>query len=116
MTPLVCALNLGVSGLLAGSPNHNGLAESLSCRVLHLLLLWGVIACAILGDGHLLSECFRAACLQNETDPEKCLNRYEERFEKREKRIRKTIRNAFEKFLAPLRPLKNISPALFNKF
>ena len=31
------------------------------------------------------------------------------------KRIRKTIRNAFEKFLAPLRPLKNISPALFNK-
>ena len=28
----------------------------------------------------------------------------------------KTIRNAFEKLLAPLRPLKNISPALFNKF
>ena len=36
--------------------------------------------------------------------------------EKREKKIRKTIRNVFEKFLAPLRPLKNISPALFNKF
>ena len=27
----------------------------------------------------------RAACLQNETDPEKLLNRYEKRFEKREK-------------------------------
>ena len=38
------------------------------------------------------------------------------RFEKREKKIRKTIRNVFEKLLAPLRPLKNISPALFNKF
>ena len=28
----------------------------------------------------------RAACLQNETAPEKLLNRYEKRFEKREKR------------------------------
>ena len=28
---------------------------------------------------------FRAACLQNETAPEKLLNRYEKRFEKREK-------------------------------
>ena len=27
----------------------------------------------------------RAACLQNETAPEKLLNRYEKRFEKREK-------------------------------
>ena len=35
---------------------------------------------------------------------------------KTRKKIRKTIRNAFETFLAPLRPLKNISPALFNKF
>ena len=34
---------------------------------------------------------------------------------KTQKRIRKTIRNAFEKYLAPLRPPKNISPALFNK-
>ena len=34
---------------------------------------------------------------------------------KTRKRIRKTIRNAFEKCLAPLRPLKNISPALFNQ-
>ena len=57
----------------------------------------------------------RAACLQNETAPEKLLNRYEKRFEKTRKRIRKTIRNAFEKLLAPLRPLKNISPALFNQ-
>ena len=36
------------------------------------------------------------------------------------KSIRKTVwkarKNAFEKVLAPLRPLKNISPALFNKF
>ena len=35
---------------------------------------------------------------------------------KTRKKIRKTIRNATEKCLAPLRPLKNISPALFNKF
>ena len=58
----------------------------------------------------------RAACLQNETAPEKLLNRYEKRFEKRKKKIRKTIRNATENCLAPLRPLKNISPALFNQF
>ena len=32
------------------------------------------------------------------------------------KESKKTIRNVFEKFLAPLRPLKNISPALFNNF
>ena len=32
---------------------------------------------------------FRAACLQNETPPEKLLNRYEKRFEKREKRSKK---------------------------
>ena len=31
----------------------------------------------------------RAACLQNETAPEKLLNRYEKRFEKREKRSEK---------------------------
>ena len=54
----------------------------------------------------ILCQRVRAACLQNETAPEKCLNRYEKRFEKREKRIRKTIRNAFETKLAPLRPLK----------
>ena len=62
-----------------------------------------------------MKEYFRAACLQNETAPEKCLDQYEKGFEKREKRSeKKTIRNAFEKLLAPLRPLKNISPALFN--
>ena len=31
----------------------------------------------------------RAARVQNETAPEKLLNRYEKRFEKREKKIRK---------------------------
>ena len=31
----------------------------------------------------------RAACLQNETAPEKVLNQYEKRFEKREKRSEK---------------------------
>ena len=35
---------------------------------------------------------------------------------KTRKKIRKTIRNVFEKCLAPLRPLKIISPALFTKF
>ena len=38
-----------------------------------------------------------AACLQNETSPEKLLNGYGKRFEKREEKIRKTIRNVFEK-------------------
>ena len=60
------------------------------------------------------SEKVRAARVQNEIAPEKLLNRYEKRFEKREKRPPKKIRNAFEKCLAPLRPPKNISPALFN--
>ena len=62
------------------------------------------------------SELIRVACLQNETAAEKLLNRYEKRFEKSEKKTWKTIRNATEKVLAPLRPLENISPALFNKF
>ena len=57
-------------------------------------------------------EKIRAACLQNETAPEKLLNRSEKQFEKREKKIRKTIRNAFESILAPLGPFKNILPAL----
>ena len=57
-----------------------------------------------------------AARLQNETALEKILIWHEKQFEKREKKIRKTIRNATKLFLAPLRPLKNISPALFNKF
>ena len=34
-------------------------------------------------------ENFKAACLQNETAPEKLLKRYEKRFEKREKRSEK---------------------------
>ena len=40
-------------------------------------------------------------------------NRYENLFWKTPKRIRKTIRNVSEKRYAPLRPLKNFSPALF---
>ena len=68
------------------------------------------------GSGSLFPHKLRAECLQNETALEKLLNRYEKRFEKREEKIRKTIRNATEKLLAPLRPLKNISPALFNNF
>ena len=59
---------------------------------------------------------FKAACLQNETAPEKLLNRYEKRFEKREKRSEKRSETCLKKLLAPLRPLKNISLALFNKF
>ena len=35
---------------------------------------------------------------------------------KNAKKDPKTIRNAIENILAPLRPLKNISPALFSKF
>ena len=42
----------------------------------------------------------RAARVQNETAPEKLLNRYEKRFEKREKGSEKTMRKAFEKVLA----------------
>ena len=46
----------------------------------------------------------------------KCLTRHEKRFEKKRKKIRKTIRNATEKCLALSGRLKNISPALVNKF
>ena len=48
--------------------------------------------------------------------PRKILKPIQKTVWKTRKRIRKTIRNAFEKLLAPLRPLQNISPALFNKF
>ena len=43
-------------------------------------------------------ESVRAACLQNETDPEKLLNRYEKRFEKREKRSEKRSETCLKKF------------------
>ena len=68
------------------------------------------------GNDKCSCQCLRAARVQNEIAPEKLLNRYEKRFEKCEKGTEKTIRNAFEKFLAPLRPLKNISPPFFTKF
>ena len=58
----------------------------------------------------------RAARVQNETAPEKILNRCEKRFEKREKRIRKTIRNAIEKFLALSGLLKIFHRPFFTKF
>ena len=40
----------------------------------------------------------RAACLQNETAPEKILNRYEKRFEKREKGSEKRSETRLKKF------------------
>ena len=40
----------------------------------------------------------RAACLQNETAPEKLLNRYEKRFEKREKRSEKRSETCLKNF------------------
>ena len=40
----------------------------------------------------------RAACLQNETAPEKNLNRYEKRFEKREKGSEKRSETRLKKF------------------
>ena len=64
--------------------------------------------CGISGDSW--PAILRAARVQNETAPEKLLNRYEKRFEKREKGSEKRS----EKCLASVRPLKNISPALFN--
>ena len=60
-----------------------------------------------------MAEKVRAARVQNEIAPEKLLNRYEKRFEKREKGSEKRSETRL-KNLAPLRPLKNISPALFN--
>ena len=60
-------------------------------------------------------DILRAACLQNEIVPEKLLNQYEKRFEKRDKGSEKRSETRLKKCLAPLRPLKNISPALFNK-
>ena len=51
----------------------------------------------------------RAACLQNETAPEKFLNQYEKGFEKHEKRSETCL-----KMFSPLSPLKNdIAPILF---
>ena len=44
------------------------------------------------------STVVRAACLQNETAPEKLLNRYEKRFEKREKRSEKRSETRPKKF------------------
>ena len=55
----------------------------------------------------------RAACLQNETAPEKLLNRYEKRFEKREKGSEKRSETR-PKNVSPSQAAKNISPALFN--
>ena len=40
----------------------------------------------------------RAACLQNETAPEKFLNQYEKGFEKREKRSEKRSETRLKKF------------------
>ena len=63
-----------------------------------------------------LQSLVRVAHLQNEIAPNKKWIRYEEGFEKHEKKmrkkIRKFIRKVSEKFLAPLRSLTNISPAL----
>ena len=56
---------------------------------------------------------FRAARLRNRTAPDKNLIWHEKRFEKREKGPAKTIQNVTEKLLAPLRPPKHFSPALF---
>ena len=47
--------------------------------------------------------------------PRKTFESIRKRFEKRGKKVRKTIRNATENCLAPLRPLKNTSPALLKK-
>ena len=60
-------------------------------------------------------ESVKAACLQNETASEKILNRYEKRFEKREKGSEKRSETRLKIFLAPLRPTKNFSPALFHQ-
>ena len=46
--------------------------------------------------------------------PRKTLKSIRKTVWKTRKRIWKTIRNATEEVLAPLRPLKNISPALFS--
>ena len=43
-------------------------------------------------------EVFRAARLQNETAPEKLLNRYEKRFEKREKGSEKRSETRLKNF------------------
>ena len=64
----------------------------------------------------LVSHYIRAARVQNEIAPEKLLNRYEKPFEKREKGSEKRSETHLKKYLALLRPFKNISPALFNKF
>ena len=58
----------------------------------------------------------RAACMSAKRNcPRKTFKSIRKTVWKTRKRIRKTIPNATEKVLAPLRPPKNISPALFNK-
>ena len=56
----------------------------------------------------------RAARVQNETAPEKFLNRYEKRFEKREKGSEKRSETRLKNF-SPLRPTKNFSPPIFHQ-
>ena len=91
---------LGVSHASAKRVPHEPCFRQVRCFArgpLHFLLVPPIphaVTCA-----H--SHNFRVACLQNETGPEKLLNRYEKRFEKREKKIRKTIRNATEIFSSP---------------
>ena len=75
----------------------------------------GVSCSSIVEACAFLQKDVRAARVQNEFAPENFLNRYEKRFEKREKGSEKTIRNAIEKFLAPLRPTKNFSPPIFHQ-
>ena len=85
---------------------YRGLQLQLSGKF-ELIFIWATVSLCF-EQGYPLQEQFpsrivnnfqqlqllRAACLQNEAAPEKLLNRYEKRFEKREKKIWKTIQNA----------------------
>ena len=63
-----------------------------------------------------LHDFFRAARVQNETAPEKFLNRYEKRFEKREKGSEKRSETRLKKILALSGLLKNVHRPFFTKF
>ena len=61
--------------------------------------MWGKLPnCRAEKKRRILSHLFRAARVQNETAPEKILNRCEKRFEKREKGSEKRSETRLKKF------------------
>ena len=97
--------DVGISPTLAmGCPDNNFMQGTFLCCFTH-------------GMAGMSRDLGRAACLQNETAPEKLLNRCEKRLEKREKRSEKRSETRPKKTFSPSQASpKNFSPALCNEF